>query len=811
MRTILVFLLINVLPCTAAFAQITLNGRVVDSKTNEPLAFVHLVPHEMRDGTTSDIDGRFSITVAALPVTLHFSYVGYSAQEVVVTADGPLLVRMQRGAVELREVDITPTENPAHRIIKQVYANRKVNDGLRNFAHRYKSYSKVIFTADMDSTIMADPEKFAALDTSDRDAIEFLEKQYILLIESVTAKRFIPPAAEQEEVLAMRVSGLKDPSLLAMVASTKTFSVYEPQIQVNERTYLSPIGPGSTKQYLFILQDTLYQGKDSVFVISYQPRSGKNFEALKGVLWVTTDGYALQNVIAEPVEREGGANIKLQQQFERVTNNGTSTWFPVQLNTFVYFDMLQINSMKMVAIGRSYLKEIELEPVIERKDVRGPDLIMEKVAGKRDDAFWNGYRTDTLDTKELRTYHTIDSISAAENLETKLKWAERLLSGRIPVGPFDLLLDRFMRLNDYEGYRLGLGVTTNDKVSRYFSLGGYFAYGFKDKEWKYGGDLTLKPRPGRDLNLKLGYLNDVDESGNTDLPGKKNLNFSSENYRSLFISRMDRIERFSAELGFRINSSLRAWVGTERAERLNVIGYQYAQPAGEGVTTLQDRFLTGAITAGFRFAYREQIVRLPDRQYSLGTRWPVLQVQVFRAVKGLWDGEMDTWRVFAQLDKTFRIRRFGDLSVRAIGGVADPNAPYPFLFNPRATFLRRIPIAAQNTFETMRPNEFLSDNYASVHLRHSFGNLLYKGRKFRPVPILVASAGWGGLSKPENHRGYSFSSMAKGFYEGGIQVDQLLKTNLVGLGIGAFYRFGPYTLNDPIDNLAIKLSLSVGI
>ena len=154
--------------------------------------------------------------------------------------------------------------------------------------------------------------------------------------------------------------------------------------------------------------------------------------------------------------------------------------------------MLQINSMKMVAIGRSYLKEIELDPVIERKEVRGPDLIMEKVASKRDDAFWNGYRTDTLDTKELRTYQTIDSISAAENLETKLKWAERLLSGRIPVGPFDLLLDRFMRLNDYEGYRLGVGATTNDKVSRYFSLGGYFAYGFKDKEWKYGGDFTLK-------------------------------------------------------------------------------------------------------------------------------------------------------------------------------------------------------------------------------------------------------------------------------------------------------------------------------
>jgi hypothetical protein len=143
-------------------AQATLQGRVVDDKTSEPLAFVHIVPEGQREGGTSDIDGRFSISVNAPQVLLRFSYVGYKPTEVVVKEGTAVVVRMERATFELRAVEILPGENPAHRIIKQVYANRKANDGLRNRAHRYTSYSKTVFTAALDSAVMNDPEKLAA-------------------------------------------------------------------------------------------------------------------------------------------------------------------------------------------------------------------------------------------------------------------------------------------------------------------------------------------------------------------------------------------------------------------------------------------------------------------------------------------------------------------------------------------------------------------------------------------------------------------------------------------------------------------------
>ena len=788
-----------------AVAQVSVKGRVVDERTREPLAFVNVSLVDAREGAMTDIDGRFELRVSGLPATLRFSYVGYRTVDLLVSDDVVQVVHLPRAVLELREFTVLPGENPAHRIIKRVYANRKENDGMRHRNHRYTSYSKTIFTGAVDSAVLRDPERLAMLDSSDKDAIDFFDEQHILLIESATAKSFIPPAAEKEEVLAMRVSGLKDPSLLALAASTKTFSIYNASILLNEKNYVSPIGPSSTNQYFFLLQDTLYQGADSVFIISYEPRKGKKFDALRGVLYVNTDGYAIQNVIAEPVERAGGTSLKLQQQHQRVGGT-TGAWFPVQLNTFMYFDFATVNSFKLMGIGRTYLKNIELDVDIARKEVRGPDFVLDRVAGRRDEAYWAALRNDSLDRRELRTYHVIDSISEAENIERKVKWLSYLTTGRLPVGPFDILLDRIMRFNDYEGLRLGVGAATNDKVTRYASLGGYLAYGFADQWWKYGGDLTIKPLPGRDLELKGYFASDVDESGGVAFRSNSAL-LSNESYRWLYVDRMDRIERFGAELAFRVGSSLRMWVGTERAERHNVIGYQYADTRGEGVTVLTDRFLTGGVSVGMRFAFRERMARLLDREISLGTRWPVLQVNAFRSIAGLWEGDLEVWRVNAMVEKTFRLRMLGDLSVRVMGGVADDKAPYPFLFDLRGSYSTKLPLATANTFETMRPNEFLADRYATVNVQHSFGHLLFKGKKFKPVPVLVGNAGWGALSSPERHRGYTFKPLDQGYYEAGLRIDNLLKLGFTGFGVAAFYRLGPLAFSDPVDNLAVKLSM----
>ncbi|MCB0766199.1 MAG: carboxypeptidase-like regulatory domain-containing protein [Flavobacteriales bacterium] len=808
----LLIILALAIPFPALIHARTIQGRIVDKETREALAFVHVIADGARQGATSDIDGRFVIDVAALPVNLRFSYVGYAPLIIEVVTEAPLEVGMQRNAVELRTVEVLPTENPAHRIIDRCREGREANDGMRNRSHRYTSYSKTIFTADVpppDSVMAMDTTAVVEVDSSALEMRRFLEEQYLFLMESATCKSFLPPAAEREEVLAMRVSGLKDPSFLALAAQTKTFSIYDPQIGISQKLYLGPLAPGSTRKYLFLLEDTLYQGSDSVFVISYKPRSRTKFLGLKGLLYINTDGYAVQNVTAEAAERDGSASIRFQQLHEKVAGR---TWFPVQLNAFIYLDNVSIDGLKPYGVTRTYLKDVEVDADVQRREVRGPEIVMDRMSTRQDDAYWNALRTDTLDAKALKTYHVIDSLGAAVDLDRKVKWFSALMTGRLPIGPVDLLLDKVMRYNGYEGFRFGLGLSTNDRVSRYVQVGGHAGYGLKDKAWKYGGFLLLRPWYGRDIALRFFHENEVVESGGVAFDGPRPL-LTNESARWIYVNRMDQSERSGGRFEFRAGSYTRLWIGAERETRVNLQGYQYAQRFDESVTILRDRFTTGGLTFGMRFAFRERLARLPDREVSLGTRWPILSVQAFKAVDGLFGGEWNLWRVSAAIDKTFHLRLVGDLSVRVMGGMAEPTAPYPYLFNMRgtndfrpapATDGRRFLFAADNTFQTMLPNEFLADKYAALHVRHSFGTLLVKGKHFKPRPGLLYNAAIGSLQNGDRHRGYSFSGLTDPFLEAGLVVDGLLGT----LGAGIYYRHGPLAFDRPADNLAYKMTVS---
>ncbi len=75
------------------------------------------------------------------------------------------------------------------------------------------------------------------------------------------------------------------------------------------------VGEALTK-YFFKIEDTTYSGKDTVYIITFRPRKGTNFDGLKGVISINTNKWAIQNVIAEPAEGGGGLRIKIQQMYE---------------------------------------------------------------------------------------------------------------------------------------------------------------------------------------------------------------------------------------------------------------------------------------------------------------------------------------------------------------------------------------------------------------------------------------------------------------------------------------------------------------
>ncbi|HCY01046.1 MAG TPA: hypothetical protein DG754_12975, partial [Bacteroidales bacterium] len=463
------FTIILALITLLTYSQYALKGKIVDSKTGAPLPFVNIVYNEHGQGITTELDGTFRISTAEPVQILKLSYVGYSALTIdIKQADyaKPINIGMQPLSYQIEEVTVRPGVNPAHRIIKNAFANVKANNPEQLKSFRYNSYNKMFFTFKTDSievNTKSDSTSNTKIDSLSQKIKSFSERQHLFMMESVTERNFKYPSSNNEKVLATRVSGLKDPFFVFLATQFQSFSFYNERISLGGKDYLNPISKGSTSRYLFIMEDTLYtQDFDTLFVISFRPLRNQNFSALRGVLNINSRGYAIQNVIAQPVDPPSPLfTLKIQQRYQLIDS---LRWFPVELSMDIYLDFVNAQAkdtivgqrlaVKLVGVGNSYIKNIDLNPSQKNRDFNHIELTFDPMSGEKDDEYWLQFRNDTLNTQEQRTYQVIDSLGAKINLDKQIRTMETLITGHIPIKSIDIDINRFLGYNRFEGYRL---------------------------------------------------------------------------------------------------------------------------------------------------------------------------------------------------------------------------------------------------------------------------------------------------------------------------------------------------------------------
>ena len=84
----------------------TLTGTVLD-ETGEPIIGANILVKGTTNGTTTDLDGHFSLDVDRIPATLIISYIGYAKQEIKATAGKILKVVMAPDNNIMEEVVVT--------------------------------------------------------------------------------------------------------------------------------------------------------------------------------------------------------------------------------------------------------------------------------------------------------------------------------------------------------------------------------------------------------------------------------------------------------------------------------------------------------------------------------------------------------------------------------------------------------------------------------------------------------------------------------------------------------------------------------
>ncbi len=773
----------------ASFSQGRYSGVVRDAETLKPLPFATVVvAHNRTRGITSNLYGEFVLNAGVADSTIAISYMGYQSRTLSIRMLKPSHneVLLAPSIYNINEVVVYPTENPAHRIINNAIAHIKDNNPDESASYSCRVYSKTILR--MEPYAKSKHEKTFK---------QLADSLNLLINESVADRTYRYKDITEEKVVANRVSGFQHPEFSFLSSSFQPMHFYHTNINLFDMHFLNPISPSSTKNYLFLLKDTLVVGADSTFVIEFRPRRNTNFNGLKGFLHISSRGWAIQNVVAERAEK-GGIDVKIEQQYTLV--NGR--WFPQQYRHKVILSSYPPGyGVCSYMEGEGTVYDVAVAKVLPKRITTSTVDIADSASSSY--AYIERYRPSPLTKKDSTTYRKIDGMGRKANFDGVQFLIESLMQAKVPVGWLSIPIMSLYSSNDYEKNRFGLGLETNRRLTKYASVGGYVAYGTQDDGWKYGGYATLFPTGDMRRSITLSYRNDVDMATHFYLVGERR-NVLVDRF---LLDRADRVIEYAAEANTRIRD-FDISVGAKLQQLAPTYSYRYM-----GVEQQNQWINNSEVGLTVRYGYKERETKFFNTYIYESQGYPVVGVTVRQGLE-VFGGQSRYTSIEAGIFKRFVIRNAGVLRVTVMAGNLLGDVPYSLLYGGNGTSSSYFPFLVNSSFNCAKPFEYASSRYGSAFVYYDFGSLLFSTKHFKPTVSLFQAAGWSRLANSGRYQGLDSKDMRDGYFESGLVLGSLLRFKVfgflyLGFGAGAFVAYGD-AVHVPIDKtVTYKASVNV--
>ena len=813
-------------------AQFQVSGIVTDSN-NKPLPFATITTTD-NSNTITDVDGKFIFKTLTKFGNFKVSYIGFQTKIIALAENKKFYsVSLSQKTDDLKEV-IVSNENPALTIIKKVIANKNNNNPQKRLkSFDYKSYNKLIVTANPDSidgridssAVYKDfDKKKINIDSSDYKFKEIISKQHLFQTEKVSQYQFGNNKLK-ETVLGTKIAGFKNPIYEVIAFNLQSISIYDNKYELFETKYENPISNTAPSTYNYKLLDTVNIKGRETFMIYFKNKQKRRTSGLEGVLYIDSQNFAIAKAI---MRIKGVLDISGIHEFDYVPNE--KVWF--QSNTTfkivkgkndddikilggtIQFDgdvAEDYEPRKKAASDFTYLlSESNNFDIHYNTDtpIKNPSLYIEikDDASKKPEEFWNQYRKEILDQKSQKTYQLLDSLSVSRRIEKRLGFGRKIINGYIPIGPIDLDLKKIISYNNYEGFRLGLGGITNDKFSKDFRIEGYTAYGTKDGVVKYnlGAGVLLD----QDTNTWINgsYTDDVREIASTLFAVDKRV-FKIYDPRPINISTFYHYNSWKANVQTKI---------IPKTEAVLELARTYVEPKFDYLFNyngqLYSNYIMTTAMLSIVWAPFSDFMQTPTGRNESDKRFPRFTFQYTQSLPNVLDNDFNFGKIDFKTEYEKKYLNGQKTSLLLQGGYAFGDVPLTHLYNTmpnnltKETVIQRITFAGRNSFETMFFNEFFSSQYIFFQVKHGFNRIKIL-KKVRPTIVLVSRMAWGNMEKPEQHVGPSYKTLDKGFFESGIELNKIYK----GFGLGGFYRYGPNQLFKFEDNIAVKISYVIDL
>lgn len=821
------------------FAQQLLTGTVTAKDDQTPLPFVSITSNGEFISTTGP-DGAFEISFPGRPVPLTFNYPGYQPQTLTPSTGSPLIVILENLQEDRARSHQKTAERTAEALMERVIAHKRTNAPEEKLeSYSFQSYQKSLITADPESirggvdSVFKRKNGQLTLRTIDSGA--YLLKQrmkgsHLYMNETATRIDFQKEKGRKETILGYQMAGLKKNKYRILTTQLQSFSFYNETYRLERATFKSPLSGTAFSTYNYRIIDTVGHAGRQAYLIRYYSRSKKPEQRMQGALFIDTTSLALQKGIAQI---HGDLRIRAEQGFTYYPEK--DLWFPdraimvikkgeskrhIPLFEDVLFEVERTsrNPNCIHTNPESTDKKVQFITYLQNQNIqlnqpvsittRSEDISIDPLSDQREETFWTQRRTSPLTLREQITYRDLDSISGAIRINKRIAFLNKLFRGYVPTKYIDFDLKYLIKYNNYEAFRTGMGATTNKNFSKRLTLKAYGVYGTRDQDFKYGFDAAYKVRESDETYAGINYTDDLTETGTAAFITAGRTFYVFEP-RLFNITSFHRSKSGSAYLSHEIHPALQLRMQWTQADTQPTYPYAYLQH-----DKAYSQFQTNTITVSGYWSPNSRYLVSDEGSTLLEPGWPQFNLQFTKGLKGIMGSDFGFTKVQLRIRQDIHTFAAGSVSLNINAGFAKGELPITELYHvypnqpTKDALLQRFSVAGYDSFETMYFDEFFSDRFFSLQAKYLLPRIKLSAT-VKPQIVVVNRYAIGNIRDRESHLGVPFKSLSKGYYESGLEFNNLFS----GFGLSTMYRYGPYSLPIFEDNISFKFTfyLSLGI
>ena len=249
-----------------ALAQKTkVYGVVTDSTFGDPLPGVIVKFKGTKIGTSADMEGRYVLETYYATDTLEVAYPTFKTQYFKIKKDHSqkIDVIMVEDHEDLPPVTVEPVkrENPAHPILRQVIANKKINNREKLDSYQYEVYNKIELDLNNIDSNFTQKRIFKKFDFifDNIDTTERKDYLPVFMTESLSDYYFQKnPKKNKEVIKGTRVSGINNESVSQFTGDMyQQVNIYDNHVPVFGKNFISPIANNGFAHYKYYLLDSV--------------------------------------------------------------------------------------------------------------------------------------------------------------------------------------------------------------------------------------------------------------------------------------------------------------------------------------------------------------------------------------------------------------------------------------------------------------------------------------------------------------------------------------------------------------------------